>query len=319
MNSAFFAFLTIVSSERACMQYLQEKDLLLRGSYCEDCSIWRTLIADNSKLLDGCVFRCSRCRTKQSVRFGSFFDQIKKPLRLILTVIFFWSSHTPVTTVLKNLGGDVSLKTLIDYYNFVRDVCTGYFRLNPILLGGIGHVVQIDESKIGRKRKNDRGFVRNPGGPWVFGGIDTTTKKVVMFSVPDRRAVTLIPLIQRFIAPGTTVFSDEAAMYFRLNQLGYDHHTVNHTNEFVAADGTHTNAIEGFWGHMKGNLKTKYGVQETQLNAHLDEQIWFCNRGRFGNAFEMIQEDIKAQYPRAVAHGRLHQPVPRITPRPREN
>ena len=77
-------------------------------------------------------------------------------------------------------------------------------------------MVQI-ESKLGRKKKK---FRRNPSGPWVFGGIDTTTKKVVMFSVPEQRAVTLLPLIQRFIVPGTTVYFDEALIYFSLNQLG---------------------------------------------------------------------------------------------------
>ena len=81
-----------------------------------------------------------------------FFYQIRKQLGLILTVFFFVCARTPVTTVLSLMNGDVTDKTLIDYYNFLGDVCTGHFRLHPVMLGGVGTIVQINKSKLGRKK-----------------------------------------------------------------------------------------------------------------------------------------------------------------------
>ena len=50
---------------------------------------------------------------------------------------------------------------------------------------------------------------------WIFGGIDTTTKQGFLVPVDQRNADTLLPIIQQYILPGTTIVSD-------------NHLTVNH-------------------------------------------------------------------------------------------
>jgi hypothetical protein len=37
---------------------------------------------------------------------------------------------------------------------------------------------------------------------WVFGGIDTTTRKCFFGTVEHRDAATLLPIIEEFILPG---------------------------------------------------------------------------------------------------------------------
>ena len=64
----------------------------------------------------------------------------------------------------------MSNKTSIDWYNFVRDICTQYFIDHPSVIGGPGIEVEIDESMFG-KRKYNRG--RQVDGHWVFGGIES--------------------------------------------------------------------------------------------------------------------------------------------------
>ena len=59
-------------------------------------------------------------------------------------------------------------KTAVDWYNFIRDVCAEYFTRNPVVIGGPGVAVEINESKFGR-RKYNRGHWQE--GRWVFGGI----------------------------------------------------------------------------------------------------------------------------------------------------
>ena len=72
--------------------------------------------------------------------------------------------------------------------------------------GGPGKVVvQIDDSKIG-KRKYHRGH--RVEDQWVFGGIQENSRNCFLQYVEHLDQATLIPLIQKWIAPGTTIISD---------------------------------------------------------------------------------------------------------------
>ena len=47
---------------------------------------------------------------------------------------------------------DLSNHTVVDWLNFIRDVCAQYFLDHPIEIGGLGIAVEIDESKFGRRK-----------------------------------------------------------------------------------------------------------------------------------------------------------------------
>lgn len=137
-----------------------------------------------------------------------------------------------------------------------------YFSSNTqtiVILGGPDIIeVQIDESKFG-KRKNNRG--QRVEGVWVFGMVEKKANgragKVFMSIVPDRKADTLIPLIQQYIVPGTRVISDCHGPYMRLRNLGFDHIAVNHSIGFATTNNSigHTNGNELFNTNMiEGNI-----------------------------------------------------------------
>ena len=96
----------------------------------------------------------------------------------------------------------------------------------------------MDESKFG-KRKYNRG--KRVEGVWVFGGIerDSNPPKCFFETVEDRYAATLIPIIKRWILPGTTISSDCWKAYSSLQQEGHIHATINHSIQFVSETGTH--------------------------------------------------------------------------------
>ena len=89
----------------------------------------------------------------------------------------------------------------------MRDVCAQHFISNPVRIGGPGIEVEIDESKFGR-RKYNRG--RWQEGHWVFGGIERITGNSFLVEVQKRDAATLIPLIQQYIRPGSTIYLQRA-------------------------------------------------------------------------------------------------------------
>ena len=92
--------------------------------------------------------------------------------------------------------------------------------------------------------------------------------RVLLFKVPNRKRLTLLPIIQEYVLPGTTIISDEFTPYHILNDVGYDHLRVYHSENFVDPDtGAHTNTIEGGWGMN--------GTSNNSLPSYLDEFMWF--------------------------------------------
>ena len=99
------------------------------------------------------------------------------------------------------------------------------------------------------RRKYNRGRYRN--AIWVFGAIERGTNNCLLVPVPDRRAETLLLIIERHILPGTTIISDCWVAYNALsNTPNYTHETVNHRYNFVSPDNptvhTQTSKIIGY-------------------------------------------------------------------------
>ena len=84
--------------------------------------------------------------------------------------------------------------TLVDWYNFIREICVEIIQRDSEQIGGDRKEVEIDESNFGKK-KYHRG--KRLDGVWVFGGIERQSKKCFFQIVEDRSAQTLIPIIKK--------------------------------------------------------------------------------------------------------------------------
>uniref|UniRef100_A0A914CUD6 ISXO2-like transposase domain-containing protein n=1 Tax=Acrobeloides nanus TaxID=290746 RepID=A0A914CUD6_9BILA len=130
--------------------------------------------------------------------------------------------------------------TISAWYKYCREMMVDSFMLREQgrgLIGGPGVIVQIDESKFG-KRKYSRG--RAIEGHWVLGMIADRSKDFRLAICPEnlRDANTLIPIIKDNVAPGSIIHTDAWRAYARLNEHGFEHHVVNHSdpeNRFVDA------------------------------------------------------------------------------------
>ena len=68
---------------------------------------------------------------------------------------------------------EISNHSVIDWFNFCREVCTEIIlNRSTEKLGGENKVVQIDESKFGKRKYN------RVEGKWVFGGVEENGKIV---------------------------------------------------------------------------------------------------------------------------------------------
>lgn len=244
---------------------------------------WRTLIRDN--INDGFIWRCrgNACnRSKKSIRHGSWFGQgVNLPLTTLITALYYFSISRTQVEVAEYMDRLMCHLSISVWFNYFRELFSWDMTHNRTWLGGRGHTVQVDESFFSGKRKYERGrLVGAVESPWILGLIDTTTKKVGMFILPDRSAGTMIPLIERIVVRGTTIITDGWRGYRRLAQspMQYVHQTVNHEENFVdPVTGAHTQEIEGFWTHAKRKYKTARGFSADVRANYLDEIQWRWN------------------------------------------
>ncbi|KAJ0037207.1 hypothetical protein NL108_018673 [Boleophthalmus pectinirostris] len=93
---------------------------------------------------------------------------------------------------------------------------------------------------------------------WVFGMQAVRggkSRKPVLRLVERRSRRHLVPLVEHHVRPGTSIISDEWRTYRVLTDLGYDHHTVNHSRWYVDQHtGAHTQHIERSWRTYKEQI-----------------------------------------------------------------
>lgn len=140
-------------------------------------------------------------------------------------------------------------------------------------IGGVGKIVEIDESKFTKHKYHVGHRVR---GDWVFGGVERESNKCFLKVVPDRSAETLTKVLTDHVLPGTTVYSDCWRAYSKLGEEGYNHLTVNHSLHFKDPEtGVHTNTIEGLWQKVKYDPHIpKFGLRDGMLDGYLSVFMW---------------------------------------------
>ena len=114
-------------------------------------------------------------------------------------------------------------------------MCEWWITHHPRQIGGLGEVVEIDEALIARRKNNRCKIIsihvtqhnisrscksifhkgRVIQQRWVFGAYSPASREGFIVLVPDRKAITLLPLIRHHIAPGSIIYSDEWKAYNR--------------------------------------------------------------------------------------------------------
>lgn len=251
-------------SEEGCVEFLISNDILYKQPNCETCGM-KTSRYNNS-------WKCTtkNCRKSKSIFHGSFFSGTKIKANKALYMAYLWLSRCSITSILLQTGH--SSETVTNYVGYLRQLVGD--TLSPIKckIGGPGITVEIDETKMG-KRKHNRGHP--VPGVWILGGIERTPKKrVFLVEVPDRTGPTLLKYIKKYINPGSIVHTDLFKSYSKVTpQLGLEHKTVNHSLYYVdPITKVHTNTIEGFWNALKISIRPRNRVKK--IKKSLRECIW---------------------------------------------
>ena len=285
---------------RRQMNSLAERGLLHNSYTCPQCQVLCSLVVQWASQ-DGFRWRCRQCQQRASVRKGSFFKS-NLPLGKLMWMLLSWASDTPVHHVAWHL--DVSQHTLVDWSNFIRDVCAEDTRRNAVQLGGFDAngqpiVVEIDESYFFH-RKYHRGRFHN--GLWVFGAIKRESGRCMLQVVADRTAQTLLPIIQQWCLPGTHIISDGWPSYQNIPQLNggvFLQDDVIHQVNFVDPNNPeiHTQNIENLWMRAKCKLRRQFGTTRPLLATYLEEFMWQQRNKDHRRRLAGLLGCIRQQYP----------------------
>ena len=147
--------------------------------------------------------------------------------------------------------------------------------------------VEMDEMYLGGRETNKHESKKTEGTQGrstktktpIFGMKERESGNVVVMKVVDTKGATLMPIVSQFVEEGSTTYTDEASIYNKLSENGYDHLFVNHgKREYVRANDIHTNGIEGFWAHFKRVVFSTYHcVSKDYLQRYIDEQAYRWN------------------------------------------
>lgn len=247
----------------------------------------------------GPKFGCRKCKCYYSVLKGSFFEEMRIPVKTVIHLLYFWSCLTPASVVARLMN--LRYGTVCQQFRVFRDIASWKLLRVPELfyLGGVGHVVQIDESVVTKRKYNVGRIIPQV---WVLGMVDVTTKRGVVVYIRNRSREVILDTITQYVLPGTEIWTDCWRAYDSLHILGgvspYTHKSVNHSRNFVdPTTGVNTNRIEGYWAKLKGFCRRNHVLHSQYLSEHIDHFMWFeIYGGSSGETFTNIIGHISEKY-----------------------
>lgn len=142
---------------------------------------------------DGKIWRCSnsRCRSKRSIREASFFANARLDMSTMLMFMYLWSKDYTSKFIREEL--ELARSTAVDWSRFCRGIAVYHYEneeLSNEKIGGIGVVVEIDESVFSKRKYHRGGRVKET---WVFGGVNReNSNELFVEIIPDRTQETLL-------------------------------------------------------------------------------------------------------------------------------
>jgi len=116
--------------------------------------------------------------------------------------------------------------------------------------------------------------------------------KVILAVMPDVKRESLEPVLTEAIVEGSTIYTDSAKCYNFLEEVGYHHESVNHSQREYVRGEVHENRAEAIWSLLRPWLAIFRGVSQDNLPSYV-KVFQFLFNHRHLNAFDRSQLVLK--------------------------
>lgn len=155
--------------------------------------------------------------------------------------------------------------------------------------------VKVDETYFGGRQKGKRR--RGAAHKTAVVGLRERGGRVRSLVVPNLKSPTLRAAIRQHVARGTLVYTDAYTSYARVREDGYRHRPLDHRTWFVRGQ-THTQSIEGYWGHVKPQLIARHrSVGPHRLQEYLTEADFKFNTRKEPDFIGLVLRKLIEPYP----------------------
>ncbi|KAG0420562.1 hypothetical protein EQH57_0095 [Dictyocoela roeselum] len=243
----FFSFQSeLFQNVKNALVFLLENQIIESKKVCNHCrgTMFPKIYIQNGK--ERILYRCNMrdCQNKKSI------INTKIPINnymFLLYCLLVNLSYSQIKCIVHNVNNEKIFTARERLRKAFQKINTS----SKILLGGIGRVVETDETVISR-----RGTIRNPtklddaikDTIWIFGAIDDSPEKnFILKRVKNRETITLTKALDSLIGVATKLCTDGHPSYPGVcKNPCLKHKFVNHSEGFINDEGVHTNNIEGF-------------------------------------------------------------------------
>ena len=153
--------------------------------------------------------------------------------------------------------------TLMIWKKNVRVIYAKRFLQQQPITGGLGHIVEINESPVLRKKYNFGHFIFEQ---WVFGGYNNTDIIGFVFQLSRAIDKNLLPINEQYIRQNTEIHSYLWLAYDRIQSLPehYNHLQVNYSLHLVDSDTQAcTNHVGNIWKKAKISHNARCGTEKS--------------------------------------------------------
>lgn len=211
-------------------------------------------------------YECEHCGNQVYPTAGTPFEKTRTSLRDWFHVMFlFTTTRNGVAAKELQRALGVTYKTAWRMCRIIREYM-GWVDGDAPLGGPGGGIVEADKAFIGGKDKagqDDKTIVLG----MVERGGEAITRVVT-----DRRISTVMPLVKQWVRKGSRIATDDGQAFSALGSAGYQHETVNHSEQEYVRGRWHTNTIEAFWSMVKRTISgTHIWVSPKYLPIYLGE------------------------------------------------
>jgi transposase-like protein len=282
--------------EQTCREYLFNERFPDGKVVCMKCGSTEKIY----NLADGKRYKCGNCKHIFTVTVGTVFEASHIPLQKWFLAIYLVSAHKKGISSLQ-LHRDISVTQKTAWFMLGR---IRYMLSNGISTRRMNGTVECDETYVGGKHhKGKRGRGSENKTP-VFGMVERQGE-VRAIPVENVKTKTLQPIIEKNIAEGSTVMTDELPSYNKLDE-SYEHKTVNHGSKEYVREEIHTQNIDNFWSLLKrGIIGIYHSTSEKHLHRYVDEFQYRHNTRKIkdGERFKNVmgQSEGRLKYKELIA------------------